>query len=410
MLNEEKICGIRCITNPHSTKGSCPDFLSRAATEPVRHLHQSIPAYQQTPLISLPGLAKKLGIGDVCVKDESKRFGLKAFKGLGGTYALCRVVCEKLGLDYRTVTFQQLQEEKNREKISKMIFVTTTDGNHGKGISWAAGLLGAQAYIYMPRGSVEARAQAIRDAGKAVVTITDLSYDDAVQYTAKLAKENGWYLIQDTSWAGYEEIPMWIIQGYTTMIYEALDQMDEMRKKPTHVFLQAGVGAMAGGVLGALCCNYPNDLPVVSIVEPAEVACIFESARCGDGEEHDATGSEVTIMAGLNCGRPCGITWPILRDFADFYFACPDWVAARGMRVLAAPTSGDRAVVSGESGAVTTGLLSLLDKQEFSAFRKKLGLNEQSVVLLINTEGDTDPEGYQRIVYDGAYPTNYGAE
>lgn len=407
MPDVEKICGIQCIANSHHTHGSCPDFLSRAATEPVRHLHQSIPAYSPTPLTVLPSLAQRLGIGTICVKDESKRFGLNAFKGLGGTYALCRVVCEKLGLDYRTVTLEQLQTPENREKISQMVFITTTDGNHGRGISWAAGLLGAQAYIYMPRGSVEARAQAIRDAGNAVVTITDLSYDDAVRYTAKLAEENGWYLVQDTSWPGYEEVPRWIIQGYTTMVYEALDQMEAQGLRPTHVFLQAGVGAMAGGVLGALCCTFQEKRPVVAIVEPDQVACIFESVRRGDGAEHKATGSEITIMAGLNCAEPCQLTWPILRDFSDFCFACPDWVAARGMRVLAAPSGGDAVIVSGESGAVTTGLLSLLGKQKFSAFRQALGLDEHSVVLLISTEGDTDPDGYQRIVYDGAYPAEY---
>lgn len=407
MPDVEKICGIQCIANSHHTHGSCPDFLSRAATEPVRHLHQSIPAYKPTPLTVLPGLAQMLGIGAICIKDESKRFGLNAFKGLGGTYALCRVVCDKLGLDYRTVTLEQLQMPENREKISQMVFITTTDGNHGKGISWAAGLLGAQAYIYMPRGSVEVRAQAIRDAGNAEVTITDLSYDDAVRYTAKLAEENGWYLVQDTSWPGYEEVPRWIVQGYTTMVYEALDQMEAQGLRPTHVFLQAGVGAMAGGVLGALCCTFQEKRPVVAIVEPDQVACIFESVRRGDGAEHKATGSEITIMAGLNCAEPCQLTWPILRDFSDFCFACPDWVAARGMRVLAAPSGGDAVIVSGESGAVTTGLLSLLGKQEFSAFRQALGLDEHSVVLLISTEGDTDPDGYQRIVYDGAHPAEY---
>ena len=246
MLAVEKSCNIQCISNLHHTQGLCPNFLSRAETEQVRCLHQSIPAYARTPLVLLPALARRLGIGAVCVKDESKRFGLNAFKGLGGTYALYRVVCDKLGLDCRTTTLEELQKPENREKISRMVFITTTDGNHGKGVAWAAGLLGAQAYIYMPRGSVEVRAQAIRDAGNAIVTITDLGYDDAVRYTAKLAEEKGWHLIQDTSWPGYEEIPRWILQGYTTMIYEALDQMAEHQLRPTHVFLQAGVGAMAG--------------------------------------------------------------------------------------------------------------------------------------------------------------------
>lgn len=406
MLQVETIANIQMELNPHRTPSPAPDFLSREATGPVRHLHESLKQYAPTPLVELNGLAKRLGVAAICVKDESKRFGLNAFKGLGGVYALCRSVCESLGLDHHTVTMEQLQRPENREKISKMTFVTTTDGNHGKGISWAAGLLGAKSYVYMPRGLVEARAQAIRDAGSAEVTITDLSYDDAVRYAAKMAEEKGWTLIQDTSWPGYETAPRWIIQGYTTMVYEAMDQLELLGyRRPTHVFLQAGVGAMAGGVTGALCCTYGKDRPKIAVVEPEEVACIFESLRQDDGKEHKAIGSEITIMAGLNCAEPCQLTWPILRDNTDFAFACPDAVSARGMRVLAAPAGGDRPVVSGESGAVTAGLLSLLlEREELRPFRDKLGLDENSVVLLFNTEGDTDPQGYRHVVYDGAHP------
>ena len=406
MLEIEKIGGVKLICNPHRRVGQKPEYLSRAVTEPVRNFHRSIPFYQATPLVELSGLARRLNVAAVCVKDESKRLGLKAFKGLGGVYALCRIICERLGLDYRTITLEQLMRSPNREKISQMTFVTATDGNHGKSIAWAASLVGAKAHIYMPRGSVQARAEAIRTFGDTEVVITDLSYDDTVRYAAKLAAENKWFLVQDTSWPGYEIVPLRIIQGYTTMIYEALDQMEDKRLRPTHVFLQAGVGAMAGGVLGALCCAY-QALPTVAIVEPSEVACIFESARHDDGTEHKATGSQVTIMAGLNCAEPCQITWPILRDFADFYFACPDWVAARGTRVLAAPTDGDPVVISGESGAVTAGLLSLMGQERFAPYRKKLGLDEHSTVLIINTEGNTDPDEYQRLVYDGDYPTVY---
>ena len=405
MLHIETLAGIHMIDNPHNYTSECPKCLSFGETDVVRRFHKSLKAYAPTPLVELPGLAKRLGVGAVCVKDESKRFGLNAFKGLGGVYALYRVVCEQLGLDYRTAPLEQLQEPTNREKISKMDFITTTDGNHGRGVSWAAGLLGARAHVYMPRGSVEARAQAIRDVGNTEVTITDLSYDDAVRYSARLAEENGWYLIQDTSWPGYSKVPTWIIQGYTTMIYEAIEQLKALGyQRPTHVFLQAGVGAMAGGVSGALKWTYGNDLPSISIVEPEEVACIFESIHRDDESEHSAVGSNVTIMAGLNCAEPCQITWPILRDLPDHYFSCPDCVAARGMRVLAAPVGGDKPIISGESGAVTTGLLSLLmEREELRPFRDKMKLNEHSVVLLLNTEGDTDPEGYRKVVYDGAF-------
>ncbi len=405
MLEVEKQSEIQMITNPHTTVGFTPSFLSKRETEPVRHLHMSLNDYTPTPLVELSALAKRSGVRSILVKDESQRFGLNAFKGLGGLFALCRVICKHLGLDYRVITMDWLQEEDIQRVVSNMVFVTTTDGNHGRGISWAAGMLGCKAHIYMPKGSVPARAQAIRDIGKAEVTITDMCYDDAVRYAAQMAEENGWFLVQDTSWPGYEEVPKWIIQGYTTMVYESIRQMEKLGyERPTHVFLQAGVGAMAGGVLGALKCVYRDNLPCASIVEPDQAACIFESMHQNDNLPHTAVGSGETIMAGLNCGEPCQITWPILRDFADFYFACPDSVAARGMRVLAAPMPGDQPITSGESGAVTAGLVSLLTSREtLKPFREKLGLNENSIILLFNTEGNTDPNGFYDVVYDGAY-------
>ena len=396
---------LQFIKNSAVSKGPGPDFLGLEATRPVRHLHRSLKEYRPTPLVSLNALAQKSGVKGIYVKDESRRFGLNAFKGLGGIYALTRVVCEKFGLDISTICFDDLKEPELNKKISQMVFVTTTDGNHGKGVAWAAGQLGCQAHVYMPKGSAENRAQAIRDVGRAEVTITDLSYDDAVRYARRMSEEKGWYLVQDTAWEGYEKVPAWIVQGYTTMVYEAMEQLrDYGEKAPTHVFLQAGVGAMAGGVTGFLmnCCD---ERPLVTIVEPEEVACIYESARQGDGKPHPAVGSGITIMAGLNCGEPCTITWPILRDFASWYLTCPDGVAAEGMRRLAAPLTEDERVISGESGAATFGaLLMLLEREEYSAQRASMGLDKNSVILLFNTEGDTDPDGYTRIVSQGAYP------
>ncbi len=410
MLTPETLGGIQMLENPHQFPGIRPDFLSRRETEPARHIHMSLDDYAPTPLVELKSLAKHCNVRSILVKDESERFGLKAFKGLGGLFALCRVICKHLGLDYRVITLDWLLEEDIQQLVRRMVFVTTTDGNHGKGLSWAAGLLGCEAHIYMPKGSVEARAQAIRDVGRAQVEILDMGYDDAVRYAAKMAEENGWFLVQDTSWPGYESVPKWIVQGYTTMVYESIHQMQKLGyEKPTHVFLQAGVGAMAGGVLGYMKNIWKNDMPVVSIVEPDQVACIFESARQADGSPHASTGSGETIMAGLNCAEPCQITWPILRDFADYYFACPDSVAARGMRVLAAPMPGDQPITSGESGAVTAGLVSLLaSKKAFEPWREKLGIDENSVIYVINTEGNTDPDGFYDVVYDGMIPFDDG--
>ena len=384
----------------HTPKGQVPAFLREAATEGAWRFHHTLAGYRPTPLVRLEKLARRLGVGAVFVKDESHRFGLNAFKGLGGIYALTRTVGRELGLG-EDVTFDQLLAPGIRERVQKMVFVTTTDGNHGRGVAWAAHKLGCQAHVYLPAGSALARAQAILEVGAAGADILDLGYDDAVRYAARMAEEKGWYLIQDTSWPGYEEVPAWIVQGYTTLAREAADQLaQEGFARPTHVFLQAGVGAMAGGVLGYLADRYGEDRPLFAVVEPETMACIYSSAQAGDGQPHPASGSGQTIMAGLNCGEPCTLTWPVLRDLAGWYFSCPDRVAEEGMCLLGRPMEGDPAVISGESGGVTAGLLHrLCTEPELAPIRQKMGLDEGAVVLLLSTEGDTDPAHYRQVVW-----------
>jgi diaminopropionate ammonia-lyase len=305
------------------------------------------------------------------------------------------------GLDnHRAISFADLQTEPIRRKLGDMVFITATDGNHGRGIAWAAARLGCRAVVYMPKGSALSRAEAIRHAGNADVTITDLNYDEAVDLAATVAADRGWCLVQDTAWAGYEDIPTWITQGYTAMSDEALEQLaSDGVERPSHLFLQAGVGSMAGGVLGHYVNRFAGRPPVTTIVEPDTVACIYHSVDVGDGRPHAIGGNPVTIMAGLNCGRPNPLTWPILRDYASYYALCPDAIAASGMRILGRPVGGDARVVSGESGAVGVGLLALLaERPEFAKLRERMGLNPESVVLLFSTEGDTDPVNYQAIV------------
>ncbi len=356
------------------------------------HFITSLPFYVPTPLVRLDCMAKRLGLKAIYVKDESKRFGLNSFKGLGGLYAVTYVIAKALRLDMDMLRLEDLQNPPYREKIQRMVFVTATDGNHGKGISWVCGLLGCRVYVYMPEGSSELRAQAIRDVNpRAEVIITDLGYDDAVRYAAYLSRENGWYLVQDTAWEGYEEIPARMIEGYTVMVQETCDEMERQGMLPTHVFLQAGVGSMAGGITQYLVDRYGNSCPAIGIVEPENMACIFASARQNDGKPHALQNPRPTIMAGLSCGEPCALTWPILRDHADWFIKCPDAVTICGMRLLAAPEGGDQKVISGESGAVTVGLLNI-------AAKGSLQLNENSVVLCFSTEGDTDPESYKTIV------------
>ncbi len=388
-----------------SSQAKVPEEFSLEAAEAARNFHRGIQGYVETPLVALDGLARTLGVKGIYVKDEAKRFSLNAFKGLGGSYAMFRILCEILNLDPEKTQLSDLLRGEAKEKIREITFVTATDGNHGRGVSWAAGLFGCKAYVFMPAGSAKARAEAIRDAGPARVTITNMNYDDTVNYALEQSEKNGWYLIQDTAWDGYEKIPAWIIQGYLTMALEITEQLEAKGQTPTHVFLQAGVGAMAGGVLGFLAEKYVSRKPVVTIVEPEAANCIYRSAKAGDGKAHSVEGMPETIMAGLNCGTPCAITWPVLRDYAEYYMSCPDFAAAHGMRVYAEPVGEDKRIISGESGASTMGAMCLLmQNKAFDLVRKDMGLDEDSVILLINTEGDTDPEGWKRIVKDGQYP------
>ena len=261
-------------------------------------------------------------VRSVLVKDESARFGLNAFKGLGGSYCMFRVLCERFGLDPETADFSSFRGETIRKACAGIEFATATDGNHGKGVSWAAGLFGCKAHVFMPKGTVEVRRRAVEEAGSASAEITDLNYDQTVQYAASLAERNGWVLIQDTSWEGYEKIPGWIIEGYLTMAEEITARMNGLL--PTHIFLQAGVGSMAGGIESYFLDYGGDQRPLVTIVEPTAAACIYQSVLAGDGRAHSVAGSPETVMAGLNCGTPCGVTWPVLRDETDYRDFDPD--------------------------------------------------------------------------------------
>ncbi len=369
----------------------------------TRAFHASFPEYSVTPLADLSGLAKELGLGGVYVKDESYRFGLNAFKVLGGSFAIGSYLAGRLGVDIGQLPYDRMTSKETREKLGDITFVTATDGNHGRGVAWTANRLGQKSVVYMPKGSALERLENIRALGSDA-SITELNYDDAVRLANQGAEKYGWVMVQDTAWEGYEDIPRWIMQGYTTLALEAAEQLRQLSvEKPTHIFLQAGVGAMSGGITGFLRDCY-GDEPVITIVEPNKADCIYRSARAG--ERYCVTGEMQTIMAGLACGEPCTIGWDILRDHADHFISCPEYVAAKGMRVLGNPVNGDTRVVSGESGAVTLGLVAeLMQNPSLDWLREPLGLGSDSRVLCISTEGDTDRENYRRIVWDGAWPS-----
>lgn len=382
-----------CIEHATAFNSDCLPFTKPEAQKAIQ-FHNSLPGYHETPLISLQCAAAKYQVRSIYAKDESFRFGLKAFKGLGGSYSMFRILCEKLGLNEAESDYSTFCRDEIRKACGNIEFVTATDGNHGKGVSWAAKLFGCKAHVFMPRGTVEARRRAIEEAGSATAEITELNYDRTVEYAASLAEQNGWILIQDTSWEGYEIIPKWIIEGYLTIAEEITSQLNG--EKPTHIFLQAGVGAMAGGIESYFMDLYRTEKPLVTIVEPKAAACIYQSIRQGDGKAHSIVGNPKTIMAGLNCGTPCGLVWPILRDFSFRFCACDDTVTEAGMRAYANPFEGDPSLISGESGAVTYGLLLSILRSD--VLRKQFKIKNDSVILLLSTEGDTDPTGYSRIV------------
>lgn len=366
-----------------------------AAVEAAHRFHRSLPGYAPTPLVALPAQAAWLGLGSLWVKDESHRFGLNAFKGLGGSYAIAAYLCGELGIPLDEGAFAALTAPENRARSGRKTFVTATDGNHGRGVAWAARLLGHDAVVYMPKGSARERLENIRAQG-AQAEITDLNYDDAVRLADRMAREQGWVLIQDTAWPGYETTPTRIMQGYTTLAGEIAQVLD---RPPTHLFLQAGVGSVAGGVAGYFAALWGDRRPKTVIVEPDRADCLYRTARANDGQLHFVTGDMDSMMAGLCCGEPCTVSWEILKGVADGFVSCGDHYAAQGMRLLGRPLGADPAIVSGESGAVTAGVLEgLMTEPRLAPIRAALGLDETSRVLLLSTEGDTDRENYRRIL------------
>ena len=392
---------MKMVALQHNQNDKCDlTFLSADTVKKVRAFHKSFPMYRETPLAQLPETAKEMGLDKIYVKDESYRFGLNAFKVLGGSFAIGNYLARKLNKNIDEVSFSMLLDSEVKKQLGDLTFVTATDGNHGRGVAWTANQLGMKSVVYMPKGSAEERLENIRAAG-ADASITDLNYDDAVRLANRQAEEKGWIVVQDTAWEGYEEIPTWIMQGYGTMGLEAFEQLPE---KPTHIFLQAGVGSMAGAMAGLLSDIYGEDRPIIVIVEPNKADCLFRTAEANDGTLHIVTGNMDTIMAGLACGEPCSVGWNVLKNYADFFISCPEYVAANGMRILGNPLGKDDRVISGESGAAAFGAIAeIMKNPELSNMKEALGLDENSRVLCFSTEGDTDKENYKAIVWEGKY-------
>lgn len=379
------------------------NLLPEGASEATLAFHQQIPDYEVTQLHQLKNLANHLNLGNILAKDEASRMGLNAFKSLGGSYAIYRFIRKQLGVD--DLSYEDLFSAETREKLGDVIFTSATDGNHGKGLAWATQRLGFKCVIYVHKDTSQERIKAIEDYD-AEVRIVDGNYDRAVRQCSLDAEANGWQVISDTSWDNYEEIPTWVMQGYTTLLAETVQQMsDDGLEKPTHVFAQAGVGAFAASVCAYFKQQFGEDAPTLVIVEPSLADCLYHSAKVADGKAHNIEGDLQTIMAGLACGEPSPLAWEVLRDCADIFLSVPDYVAAKGMRIYGVPIKGDHVIISGESGAVTLGALYfLMNDDAYSDLRETLQLDADSRVLVVNTEGNTDRQHYRNVIWDGRYP------
>nr|SFZ88560.1 Threonine dehydratase [Loigolactobacillus rennini] len=377
-------------------------LMNHAAVEKAQTFHRSFPQYSQTPLANLKQMANYLGLKNFFVKDESYRFGLNAFKVLGGSYAMGNYIAKKLGKDISEITYDYMISPQLKKELGQATFYTATDGNHGRGVAWAANKLGQKAVVLMPKGSTKARFDNIKKEG-ADVTIEDVNYDECVRKANALAEktENG-VMVQDTAWDGYEEIPTWIMQGYGTMALEAAKQMKEAGvERPTHVFIQAGVGSLAGAVIGFFANLFPENPPIMTVLEAEAADCLYKSAVAKDGKIRFAQGDLQTMMAGLACGEPNTISFDILKNNVTYFASCPDWVSAKGMRMLGAPIKGDPQVTSGESGAVGMGFVATaMHDPAYAEMRQALKLDSDSKVLIFSTEGDTDPENYKKIMWE----------
>jgi len=374
--------------------------MSMEEIKKVRAFHRSFPQYEPTPLWALDHAAQRLGLKSLFVKDESYRFGLNAFKVLGGSYAAASEIAEAVGRKIGETDYAYLTSERLREEFGQATFFTATDGNHGRGVAWSARQLGQKAVVLMPKGTVKARFDNIAREG-ARVTIEDANYDECVRRASALAAqaEHG-VVVQDTAWAGYERIPCRIMQGYGTMADEAAEQLRAAgADRPTHVLIQAGVGSLAGAVQGYYANLYGEDCPKVIVLEAQAADCHYQSALAADGEVRVVAGDLDTMMAGLACGEPNPISFDILKNHAACFVSCPDWVSAMGMRMLAKPEAGDSKIVSGESGAIGMGFIAaVMTDPAYRDLKEAVGLDENSVVLMFSTEGATDPENYQKIV------------
>lgn len=347
--------------------------------------------YAATPLVSLSALAAQIGVGGILYKDEGPRFGLCSFKALGGSYAAQRVLQREVARQTaQQVSLTDIRTGKFKTECADITLVSATDGNHGRSLAWGCQRFGAACRIYIHAEVSEGREQAMRDLGAEVIRIEG-DYDDSVALAKKEAEQNGWFVVSDTSWPGYSQPPRDVMSGYGVMTREICDALD---RAASHVILQGGVGGLAAGVIAGLRQYWDENAPRVIIVEPELAACLFESAKVGKATK--VAIAEETLMAGLSCGEPSELAWEILAEDATDFLTIPETVVAPTVRLLAQPTGDDPAIEAGESAVA--GLAALIAASQDECLFAKLGLDGSSRVLLIGSEGVTDPAVFAKIM------------
>lgn len=349
--------------------------------------------YRPTPLVALPGLARELGIGALFYKDESHRFGLKSFKPLGGAYAVFRVLQREIARrgGPPAISSAELAAGGCREIVEDLTVACATDGNHGRAVAWGARMFGCRSVIFINEDVSEGRETAIAAYGATVERVPG-SYDDAVRHAAETAARQGWFVVSDTAYGDYAEVPCHVMHGYTVMAEEAREQLPTGANL-SHVFVQGGVGGLAAAVCGQYWQDFGAARPRLIVVEPDRADCLYQSARAGTLT--GASGDLNSIMMGLACGEVSTVAWPVLATGADAFITVPDEAAVSTMRRLA-EAKGDPAIVGGESGVA--GLAGLITAIGDDDARAALDLGPDAQALVFGSEGDTDPELYARIV------------
>ena len=347
------------------------NILSSLSKKEIDNAYSSISrweGYNPTPLISLNKLSKELNLNNVYYKDENKRFDLKSFKALGGAYAV----------------------EKVTQGNKDIVVATATAGNHGRSVAWGARRLGLKCKIFISEFVSDARGQAMADLGADVIKVKG-NYEKSLMECIKQSTENNWQIVQDVAWKDYMQVPTYTMAGYTVMMKEIVDQINN--EKISHIILQAGVGGMAGAMVAGIA-RYLDHVPITIVVEPDSAACVLESIKTGKIEKIDI--KRESLMGGMSCGEVSLVPWEILKNSVKYCISLPDDDIAKTMRLLGNSTFSEEKIVAGENSA--PGVISLIACCEDEKIKEKIGLSENSNVMLIGCEGDTDQKMYQKLI------------